>query len=371
MDPQQKRLLVRAAAGIHQGLVSRRRKDEVILPLDNWTDAEGIVRQIDKARDRGWHRAAEQLRKDLVWSVDSCRLRLATLVEELNKSADASPLPTESELLRDLLALEAEFEEVSCDMEKHEAWVTTTAVELEGLHLGRFEIRLDWNRLGARTPYRIVALDPNPAAKADAVTHPHVRDESLCAGEGQDAIRAALDTGRIGDFFLIVAQILNTYAKGSAYVELDDWDEESEETCSCDSCGYDVHSDDSYSCENCSACLCCDCSHYCDHCDCRFCGQCMSPCCVCEEDFCSGCLKSCERCKELVCKDCVSDQGLCKSCLEKQQSAENQNAHAAESTIQPAATAANAPLQPNRLGQAAVSARPREHRGRWIRRLAA
>ena len=178
MDPKQQRLLVRAAAAIHQGLVSRRRKDEISLPEDNWADALNIVRQIGKARERGWHRAAEKLREDLVWPIESCRSRLETLVAQLNKHSAISPLPTASELLRDLLALQSEFDEVSCDLKKHEVWVTTSPIKLEGLDLGRFEICLNWNRLNARNPYRIVVVRWTPIRRLvdDKVTHPHVRE---------------------------------------------------------------------------------------------------------------------------------------------------------------------------------------------------
>ncbi len=52
---------------------------------------------------------------------------------------------------------------------------------------------------------------------------PHVSDETLCEGDGRRAIHAALAAGRLYDFFTIVDRLLNTYASGRAYVDLDNW----------------------------------------------------------------------------------------------------------------------------------------------------
>ena len=110
--------------------------------------------------------------------------------------------------------------------------ITTDPIVLDDTHLGPFQVRLDWNRLGSHQPYRVVALDPHPAAANEAVTHPHVQEEHLCEGEGRAGIESALNTGRLCDFFLIVSRLLGTYARGSAFVELDDW-----EGIRCQDCG--------------------------------------------------------------------------------------------------------------------------------------
>jgi len=118
--------------------------------------------------------------------------------------------------------LPEEFEEVSIDLDEHALSVTTDCIVLEYMSFGRFEIRLDWRRLGDAQPYRVVALDSNPAAKSEDITHSHVQDEQACEGEGRAAIRAALAECRLYDFYLLVSQLLHTYGRGSAYVELDD-----------------------------------------------------------------------------------------------------------------------------------------------------
>ena len=66
----------------------------------------------------------------------------------------------------------------------------------------------------------MIALIPIPAAPNEEVTHPHVSAQKLCAGEGQAAIEAALTSGRIADFFMLVDRVLHTYTEGSAFIEL-------------------------------------------------------------------------------------------------------------------------------------------------------
>ena len=129
---------------------------------------------------------------------------------------------------------------------EQEVRATTAPIELEGFYLGRFEIRLQWERIHQSSAYRVVALDPQPSSQRKEVTHPHVSSEYLCEGEGRLAIRSALDQGRIGDFFLIVLNLLRTYSPGNAYVELEDWD-----GVSCSNCDASCSSDELYSCHSC------------------------------------------------------------------------------------------------------------------------
>ena len=169
------------------------------------------------------------------------------------------------------------------DLDEHELSVTTDRIVLEGVFLGPFEIRLDWQRSASSSPYRVVALDPNPAAKSDDITHPHVQDEQLCEGDGRTAIRAALAECRLYDFFLLVSQLLHTYGRGSAYVELGDWD-----GVPCEDCGDSVDEDDRYYCDRCDATLCGECSVSCHGCGDAFCSGCLGPCAACGCEYCSS-----------------------------------------------------------------------------------
>ncbi len=75
--------------------------------------------------------------------------------------------------------------------------VTIEPVTLEGVYLGPFEIQLFLNSLARDEPYsayEIVALDPHPAGCNSDVTHPHVSDQRLCAGDAVAPIGAALSS---------------------------------------------------------------------------------------------------------------------------------------------------------------------------------
>ena len=134
-------------------------------------------------------------------------------------------LASASDIYRDILALHDEFEEVEIDLDEHELSVTTDRIVLEDMNLGRFRDSA-WTGMAwaLRQPTASWPSIPIPAAKSEDVTHPHVQDELLCEGEGRSAIRAALAECRLHDFFMLVSQLLHTYGRGSAYVELDNWD---------------------------------------------------------------------------------------------------------------------------------------------------
>ncbi len=209
----------------------------VSLPAEDWGEIVKLAGQIEKAAMRGWLSAAEKLHAALARSLEYCCNRMDGLCQGLQKPPPN--LPSLAEIYGEILALYAEFEEVEIDFKGHVLAVTTEPIVLDWLRLGAFKIRLDWNELGKTSPYRVVALDPNPAAGNDGVTHPHVQNGRLCEGEGRMAVQNALQKGRFSDFFLIVARLLQTYARGSAYVEIDDW-----EGVSCDDCGGNVYTDD-------------------------------------------------------------------------------------------------------------------------------
>ena len=174
---------------------------------------------------RGWLSAAHTCCDNL------CRLlgeieysvpRVRPLAEKPQKD-----IPTLLVLVDELDALQQEFGDIELDASKNTLSVVTEPITLDDIYLGPFRIQLEFDKLEQlyhRSPYSVIALEPNPAATNDSVTHPHVSDEKLCEGEGCAAIRSALEEGRICDFFTIVRSILNTYSADSPYVRLDDWD---------------------------------------------------------------------------------------------------------------------------------------------------
>jgi len=173
-------------------------------------------------------------------------------------------------LYEDLDALFEEFPEVDYDFKSHQLQVTTDPVVLEGVELGPFQIVLEWNQLGHRKCYHIIACDARPAQSDEKMVHPHLNHESLCEGDGAMPIKQALEQGRILDFFILVRQILITYNPGSAYLAVERW-----YGSPCQSCSSLVDDDDYYCCRMCSDGVCRDCS-----------GSCYSCC----ESCCLGCL---------------------------------------------------------------------------------
>jgi hypothetical protein len=302
---------LRAARLIRQQLFQRwQAPSRAAFPDEFWHNIERLMRQIDIARYRGWHAAARQRTEDLGHEVEYCRQRLGDFSRQL-QHVIPKKIPSESEIFEEIMAVHDEFSEVEIDLQSGEICITTEPIVLDDTHLGPFQVRLDWNRLGSHQPYRIVALDPHPAAANKAVTHPHVQEERLCEGEGRAGIESALNTGRLLDFFLIVSRLLGTYARGSAFIELAAW-----EGIRCQDCGSMTYEDDRYHCDRCGSDLCDECCLSCQGCERGLCSDCMGTCARCGDRYCSTCLTACNTCHEDCCQNCL-EEGLCENCHEQ------------------------------------------------------
>lgn len=223
-------------------------------------------------------------------------------------------------LIDDLHQLDDEFDGIDVDLKRKILSVKTEPIELEGVHLGCFRIEFSLNRLKSEPNVRcfeIVALNPNPATTKDSVTHPHVRDNSLCAGEATLSIRHALENGRIADAFILVRSVLTNYNRDSPYVRLDEWG-----GTNCYNCGSSVHPDDVVNCERCGY-------HFCD--------DCILSCTECEARRCQGCLTACKSCENKCCLGCL-DGGLCRTCHADQ--SETTSTETAHEVPEPAAAIA-------------------------------
>ena len=276
--------------------------DSAVRRLDRLSS---IKDKLTVCSQRGWHRAAERLLaealrmfQDIAFTGDALR----------RNSRITTAIPSLREILADLAQIDDEFGELKYDGKEPALSVVTEPIELEGVYLGEFEIKLPLNLLGrpGRGPvYEVIALDPHPAVGSDGVTHPHVQDDTLCAGDAGAAIDTALSTGRLCDFFLLVRSVLAHYNADSPYVTLERW-----EGVPCADCGYTVNEDDSF---------------FCHLCDCTLCEGCASSCYVCEETTCGGCLRKCPVCEDAavcescfrVCPECGNE--LCRLCLEEDQ----------------------------------------------------
>ena len=250
-----------------------------------WTDLLAVKRQLQLAQGRGFSHCLASLHEDFRWTLDELSRAIQTL-RDLRGPPDREP--SLGDWVRELRALEEEFGEVVID-EKHSILrVTTEPITLQGVHLGTFGIDLVWARLAdtrSSLCFDLVALEPNPPVGRDEVTHPHVNDGELCAGEAAAPIEQALNDGRIGDAFLMIRSVLTTYNARSAYVQLAEWD-----GLTCGDCGRRVDREE---------------SSFCPGCDNDLCENCSSSCRSCEETRCGGCLTACDGCQDLCCSACL------------------------------------------------------------------
>lgn len=234
-------------------------------------------------------------------------------VSRLQHQADRpeSQLPGMKALLEELSQIQQEFCHVGFDNGEQLLSVTTEPIVLDGVYLGPFEIQLSLDKLCElyREPaYRVIALEPHPAASAEEITHPHVTNDQLCEGDGYAAITAALEQGRLCDFFNLVSSILNTYNPDSPYVRLDDW-----RGVACCGCGYVTDDDDIFMCSFCSNQFCGDCCTYCRSCDESICNSCAKECQICQEPTCRNCAAKCTQCGLVCCPSCL-EECLCVNC---------------------------------------------------------
>lgn len=283
-------------------------EDGWYLPQREWSELVDDLRRWNRSQALGWYQAAARQRMAIAHDLERLRDRIHGLIRA---TAVPSPAPavTTASIYDELLAVAEDFDEWSCD--EQELVIVTEPIRLEGIELGRFEIRLDLQRLDASDPYRVTALTPNPAASSDGTTHPHVHDSKLCSGEGRPLISAALKEGRLYDFATVVDRVLHTYARGSAYVELANWS-----GTPCHDCDTSVDPEDASSCQACDETICGDCRTGCAQCGDTYCSGCIDRCPACEESTCSGCLNGCASCNEEFCESCLTE-GLCHACWEQ------------------------------------------------------
>ncbi len=282
---------------------------------DSFDQCRRWRRRLEQATAKNWTAAAKDAADQLRGALDILRMRATHAIDDLTRLTKPRLEPTATSVFRDIEALRGEFEEVSIDRASQRITVQTSCISLEYVELGSFEICLNWKFIKDSSPYDVLAVDPNCPSSNDSVTHPHVQGDSLCEGEGADAIRRALDEGRIYDFFCIVDQVLRNYNSGSAYVQIEDWN-----GVSCKACGDNVDQDEVVGCCKCETELCLDCSTCCESCVDRFCSECISSCKCCGDDVCQMCLKSCDDCGDSFCKTCLFE-GTCDDCITKQNEA--------------------------------------------------
>ena len=277
-------------------------------------------RKLAMALSRDWFSAAEHSCKAISRQLGEIPFLVSNLQSLLDRRH--REMPNLSGIAAELWALQQEFDDIEFNAEEKALCVVTEPITLEDIYLGRFRIALYLDslcELYQKVPYFVTASDPHPAATDDAVTHPHVSNDVVCEGDGAAAIRAALETGRLTDFFAMVRSILTTYNSDSPYVSLADWD-----GVSCYECGYVMNSESSYYCTFCENAVCDECSAVCASCAEVVCKSCVSTCEICEQSLCPQCAKTkCSECESVCCQSCLDD-GLCPDCKEERESDEEE-----------------------------------------------
>lgn len=309
MSTQQpfQRQALRAAVRIHQHLCTSHPPSRyVALPQPQWEEASTLIRRLHFVQSRAWAAASLTVAGDLEYQLRRLSAELDSLRGRLPQAYPPSKVATAGVIAADLLALAEEFEAVDIDLKAKTIKVDTEAIVLEEVHLGAFRIVLHWERIGAGRAYDVIATDPNPPVGRKDVTHPHVEDHQLCEGAGAPAIRTALASGRLLDFFVLVRQILQTYNGNSAYVPLSDWSSSDDVTCA--DCGCFMSSDDACTCERCDARVCTDCESSCPQCGRYICCECCGTCSKCSSNFCQTCLNEAAGSQRLICDSCLSKE---------------------------------------------------------------
>jgi hypothetical protein len=178
-------------------------------------------RLLGQAERRRWSLSAGRLRDALSRDAGHIRERAAELSQQFVSHESSRTADPPGTLLRTLLEelrqLNDEFECVEFHLKQRVIAARTAPIALERVALGPFRIELHVLRLDRHadsSAFRCVAIDPNPAASNDDVTHPHVKAEGLCAGEATLPIGLALRQGRVCDAFCLVRSVLSTYNAG-------------------------------------------------------------------------------------------------------------------------------------------------------------
>ena len=294
---------------------------------------------------KNWLSSAEKIKTKISRDISDFSYHLQRFIDIVNLGE--TKLPKLADLFAELLQIEQEHGQLSYDLKERTVSVITEPITMDGIAFGPFEIKLSLNKISklyTDSPYRVIALEPNPAGADSNVTHPHVSSERLCEGDGVVSIRKAIEQGRLCDFFTMVVNILQTYNPDSPYVLLDEWD-----GISCYDCGYTISSDECYFCEDCEHDFCSQCSTSCEFCNTTICTECSFECPECEKPVCRRCTVVCAECEETFCQNCINEEGFCDQCQEERKEQENEENN--QETEQPRTSPA---VQPDSVVKAAI-----------------
>src|SRR3954469_8720148 len=102
--------LMRLAIAIHARLAAAQANEGFIeLPNQAWLRCTELVRQIRRARIRGWNLAAKTLSGDLVYALPSVQHEITAMQNGLRSNATELRMAAVTDLYQDLVALDEEF----------------------------------------------------------------------------------------------------------------------------------------------------------------------------------------------------------------------------------------------------------------------
>jgi hypothetical protein len=199
-------LLIRMAGRIHRHLSrptpAAASNWETIIHdlLGKFHNLENHWRLARHANSRGWYAAATAKEQDLRHEAHCIETAAGCLHLEPWGPSFVANAPTLGMVVAELHQLQEEFEDFEIDLKTGIVTVSTDRIVLEDIDLRPFSIELHLSRLGERLDsqcFNCVALEPNPAEGNNSVTHPHVQDDRLCAGDATTPISVALREGRL------------------------------------------------------------------------------------------------------------------------------------------------------------------------------
>lgn len=325
---RKKNLLVVAAQALHASLDrphqrQAHRLERLLTALEEL--CQGVCRRQRHRATADQHRWLEldtRCRAELLGLATRLQLLTAELIATRDQAVPRAP--PAGLLLAELRQLHDEFAEAHIDPKGQSISARTDPIVLEGIHLGPFSIVLNLNELATHrdsTCFECVALEPYPASRNASVTHPHVSDGALCAGDASRAIAKALGEGRLCEAFLLVRSVLSTYNSESPYVSLSDWEDGR-----CSDCDRAVSTDDLYRCDACGSYFCDQCISHCDLCDRSCCSSCLSRDGESDRYCCSNCCDHCSVCRRVVDSDSVDVvSGMCPQCIAHSGTADRQD----------------------------------------------
>jgi hypothetical protein len=214
-------------------------------------------------------------------------------------------LPSLKIITSDLEVLMSDFGGI--DFSNDELSVEMGPFELEGVYFGNFIATFSMRRFctlrGESIP-SVKAVEPNcPADDYDnEYSHPHVKGNEICLGQGRYPLASAVAEGRLQDCFEIIRSVLSTYNGNDPFAPIIRWTGSKCAVCG----GYFDQDHDGSICNICNKTYCKDCVRQCCPASDFVCYRCSPPrfsCRYCGKALCSECVVICERCKHYLCSD--------------------------------------------------------------------